>query len=143
MEITVSRTEGEVPVTILRLDSELDALTTDQAQKQAELEIDQGAQNLLLDMSGVPFMSSSGVRMIYALFHKLHPLSSSEEDLERAKQMREGAYTAPHLKILGPTMQVLNVMKMVGIDSYIDIFDDEDEAVAAFATTTAADNRKR
>ncbi|MEA3439958.1 MAG: STAS domain-containing protein, partial [Chloroflexota bacterium] len=103
MEITVSRTEGEVPVTILRLDCELDALTTDQAQKQAELEIDQGAQNLLLDLSGVPFMSSSGVRMIYALFNKLHPLSSSKEDLERAKQMREDSYTAPHLKILSPT----------------------------------------
>ena len=143
MEITVSRTEGVVPVTILRLDCNLDAITTDQAQKQAELEIDQGAQNLLLDMSGVPFMSSSGVRMIYALFNMLHPLSSSEEDLERAKQMREDAYTAPHLKILSPTKQVLNVMKMVGIDSYIDIFDDEDEAVAAFAITTAADNRKR
>lgn len=143
MEITVSRTEGEVPVTILRLDGELDALTTEQAQKQAELEIDMGAQNILLDMSGVPFMSSSGVRMIYALFNMLHPLSSSEEDLERAKQMREGVYAAPHLKILSPTKQVLNVMKMVGIDSYIDIFDDEDDAVAAFATTTAADNRKR
>lgn len=132
MEISISHPESEVPVTIIRVEGEFDAYTADQVQKQAEVEIDQGAENLLLDMSGIPFMSSAGVRVIYALFNALHPRQSSEQEIARSKMMREGTYTAPHLKLLKPNKQVLNVMRMVGIDRYIEIFEDEEQAVAAF-----------
>ena len=132
MDVSISHPESEVPVTIIRVDGEFDAFTADHVQKQAEIEIDQGAENLLLDMSGIPFMSSAGVRVIYALFNALHPRESSEQEITRSKMMREGTYTAPHLKLLNPNRQVLNVMKMVGIDRYIEIFEDEEKAIAAF-----------
>lgn len=132
MDITISHPESEVPVTIIRVEGEFDAFTADHVQKQAEIEIDQGAENLILDMYGIPFMSSAGVRVIYALFNSLHPRESSEQEIARSKMMREGTYIAPHLKLLNPNKQVLNVMRMVGIDRYIEIFDNEEQAVAAF-----------
>lgn len=132
MEIGITHREGEVPVTIIRVEGEFDAFTSDHVEKQAEIEIDKGAENLILDLSGVAFMSSAGVRVIYSLFNSLHPRESSQQEIARSKQMREGTYIAPHLKILNPNKQVHNVMKMVGIDRYIEIFEDEEAAVAAF-----------
>lgn len=47
--------------------------------------------------------------------------------------MREATWIAPHLKILKPNMQVLNVMRMVAVDRCIEIYEDQELALAAFA----------
>jgi len=133
MKITKTQADGQVPVTILRLEGTFDANQSNYFLELAEAEIETGAENLLLDLSQVPFMSSAGVRVIYSLYNSLHPRQSSENEIARSRGMREGTYLAPHLKILKPSKQVMNVMRMVGIDRYIEIFEDEAQALAAFA----------
>jgi anti-anti-sigma factor len=132
MKVTISHTDGDTPVTILRLEGTFDANQSTYFLELAEAEIESGAENLLLDFSQVPFMSSAGVRVIYSLYNSLHPKHSTQEEIARSREMREGTYVAPHLKILKPNMQVLNVMRMVGIDSYIELFNDEAQALSAF-----------
>ena len=132
MEIDISQRQGNVLVTIIRLDGEFDAASSDLVKDSAHDVIQDGAEYVLLDMSGVPFISSSGIRVIYSLYNQLHPHKSGEAGKAVAREMREGTYTASRLKILNPTNQVMNVLRMIGIDSYIEIYESEDDAMAAF-----------
>jgi hypothetical protein len=44
----------------------------------------------------------------------------------------DGTYKAPHLKLLSPAKRVLDSLKLISLDMYIDIFVNEQEAIAAF-----------
>lgn len=61
------------------------------------------------------------------------PSQSSADEIARSGGMREATWIAPHLKILKPNMQVLNVMRMVAVDRCIEIYEDQELALAAFA----------
>ena len=132
MQIKVEQTQGAVPITIVRLEGEIDAASSVAATERAEEVIEAGATHILLDMSGVPFMSSAGVRFIYHVNNTLAPELPPDQDKVKSQQIREGTYRSPYLKLLNPTSQVLSVMKVVGIDLYLDIFDDEATALGSF-----------
>jgi hypothetical protein len=66
--------------------------------------------------------------MLYDLVHA----SESEEKQAIYKGVLSGTYKAPHLKLLKPTKRVHDTLNTVGLDMYIDIFEDERQALAAF-----------
>ena len=60
MTITTRQAQGSVPVTVLGLEGDLDASNYLDVIAAARKAYDAGARHLVLDMGGVPFMSSSG-----------------------------------------------------------------------------------
>jgi len=132
MNVKITQKQGSVLVTIIRLEGEFDAATTDQVKQKAHDAIDEGAEYVLLDLEGVPFISSAGIRVIYALQNQLHPKKTGDEGKEVSRSLREGTYTSSRLKILNPSNQARNVFRMIGIDSYIEIYEDEEEAISSF-----------
>ena len=117
LEIGVSREEGEKAVAVMRLTGSLDASTQGALEGKAQEAISSGAEYLILDMSGVEYLASAGMRAIHAITNLLSPDDPS---------MRSA-----RLKVLNPSPAAAKVFKTLGFDSFIDIHNNIDEAIAA------------
>ena len=130
MEITVSQEQSNVPVTVLKLTGDLNAATFDQFQREAKKAIDAGAHNLLIDLSGVPYMSSAGMRALNQIIDWLSTSPSENEAIKKA--VATGKVKSPHLKLLSPTPHVLEALKTAGFDMFLEIYHDRKHAVGSF-----------
>lgn len=117
LQIGISHEEGDKQVTVIRLTGSLDANTQSQLENKAKEVIDGGAEYLLLDMSNVDYLGSAGMRAIHAITNQLSPDDPS---------MR-----SDRLKVVNPSPAAGKVFKTLGFDSFIDIHDNVDEAIAA------------
>jgi len=131
MEINISTTQGRVPVTVLRVIGDLDYNNAEQFNATVLKVVENGARDILLDLSQVQFMSSIGIRSLAMLYDLLHP-GTEEEKKEIHARQRTGEYKAPHLKLLNPQSRVLKTLQFVCLDDYLEIFSDEKQAIAAF-----------
>lgn len=118
--VMVGEAQGSVPVTILRVEGDIDASTHKTLQDKATEVIEAGAKNILIDLGGVSYMGSAGFRAIHAVTNML----SDDES--------EGLAKSSHLKLLNPTEAVGRVIKTLGFDVYLDIFQDRNEAINSF-----------
>lgn len=129
MEIIVSQAQGRVPVTILQVKGNLDAATYEKFEASAKQAIQAGARDMLIDLAGVEYMSSAGLRALTNLFNSLH--SEAEQQVIR-KGMAAGTAKSPHLKLASVSPRVVQVLKMAGFDMYLEIHKNQKDALAAF-----------
>ena len=132
METEITNVRGNVPVTILRLRGDFDANSAPQFEEIAGEEIVSGVKDILIDFGEVRFMSSSGIRSLNKLYNSLHENRSEEARRSDNEGIRDGTYQAEHLKLLNPSSSICDVLKTVGLDMVLGIFDNEQEAIAAF-----------
>jgi len=132
MDITVTQEQGRVPVTVLHVAGKTDSASADVLQQKATEVIDAGARHLVLDVAKIPYMSSAGLRVLQEVFNKLRELSSDESGKELYRRINDGSYKSPHLKLLSPTKEVMEVLKMSGFDMLVSIEKDLNAAVASF-----------
>ena len=132
MEITVTQEQGRVPVTVLRVAGNTDSASADELENKVIEVIDGGARHLVLDLSEVPYMSSAGLRVLQEAFTRLRALSGSESNKETYRKIADGSYTSPYLKLVNPTKEVMEVLKMSGFDMLVSIEKDLKTAVASF-----------
>jgi anti-anti-sigma regulatory factor len=137
MYISTTQAQAEVPVTVLHIKGELDAsnyhLVIDKAREAYAL----GARNLLLDLSEVPYMGSSGL----VAFHSVALLMRGEKPpdpetgwgaLRSIDQERE-AGLQQNVKLFNPQPKVERVLEMAGFDQFFEIFTDQETAIASFS----------
>jgi hypothetical protein len=115
----------------MRLKGDFDYMSVDAFDREAKNAWEKGGKNFLIDMSGVTFMSSVGIRSLHHLYDLLHP-ATAEETKAIHRGVLDGTYKAPHLKLLNPTKRVLDSLKLTSLDMYYDILGNEQEAIAAF-----------
>jgi anti-anti-sigma factor len=132
MEMIVSTTEGRIPVTVFHVKGEIAATSYEQLQQQARDAFDAGMQNLILDLTGVTFVSSAGLRAIHYIFTLLRTTSPEESDEAMRRGVREGTFKSPHLKLVNPARQVLETLKTAGFDMFLEIHSDIQAAIASF-----------
>ncbi len=132
MDIITTTATGRVPVTILRVKGNLDASTYQQFETCALQAIHGGARDLLIDLTGVPYISSAGLRAFNSLYQQLHSDKSEMSQKTVAQGVRDGTYKSPHLKLLNPSPRVLEVLNMAGFDMFLDIRHTEQDAITAF-----------
>ena len=136
MNITVNQAQGKVPVTILGLNGDLDASNYRAVIAGVQQAYNSGARYLLLDMSNVPFMASSGLVALHSgalimrgeeppgeeagwgAFHAL------DHDRDRGLQQ--------HIKLLNPQPAIDRALEMTGLKQFFEIHTDLDTAVASF-----------
>ena len=119
LHVAVSAESGKVPVSVLILKGNLDASTQQVLESKAYELIDGGAKELLLDMSELTYIGSAGLRAMLSISAKLN------QGLPASKKFA-------HLKLLKPSAEVHKVLKTLGFEYEMDIFDDLDQAVASF-----------
>lgn len=131
MEITVSHEQHRVPVSIMHVEGKTDSESAAILQRKAMEVIDNGARYMIFDLSKVPYMSSAGLRVLQVVFDKLRSLSSEESDKETYRHIADGSFLLPYLKIVNPTPEVMEVLKMTGYDMLISIEKDLKKALAS------------
>jgi anti-anti-sigma factor len=132
MDIVVSHEQGRVPVTVFRVKGEIDVRTYEQLQDQAQEAFKAGMRNLLLDLSGVTYISTAGLRALHHIFTLLRTDSPGESDTVMYEGLRDGTFKSPHLKLLNPQPAVLNALSTAGYDMYLEIHRDLKDAIASF-----------
>lgn len=100
-------------ILILRVKGRLDAISSPNAEKTVFDSINNGQTKLLLDFSGVEYLSSAGMRMLLSTTKKLKALSGK-------------------LVVCSLTTNVLDVLKMSGFDHVLEIAKSEEEGLKKF-----------
>ncbi len=119
MDILVSQETARVPVTIFRVQGLLNLGTAEQLESRAQQVYDIGARYLLVDLSGVTSLTSAGLRVVLAVIK----LFGTAEDKGKVSRT---------VKLAGPPPNILQVLKIAGFDSFVEIHDDAAKAVASF-----------
>jgi anti-anti-sigma factor len=134
MDIKVSTVDGRVPVTVVHVDGDIDSATSEAFSTKVDELIAGGARYILLDLVHAPFISSAGLRVLHAVYNKLRELhpDANLSDEQVKKGIREGTYKSPHLKLLKLSKEARKTFELSGYDMYIETFEDEKTAVAAF-----------
>jgi anti-anti-sigma factor len=132
MEISITREQGRVPVTVLHVKGDVNVATADQFRAQAQQAYDDGARDILIDLTQVSLVSSAGLRVLQDIFNMLRSESPQESDAAMRKGLADGTFKSPHLKLLNPNKNVRQVLHMAGFDMFLEIHEDLKEAVASF-----------
>lgn len=136
MNISVSQAQGRVPVTVLRLDGQLDGQNFQELISKAQEFHSAGTRDFLLDLSDLTYISSAGL----VALHSVALLARGEEvpDMERGwaayrSMGRSGeAGMQKHVKLLNPRSEIMGVLDMVGFSNAFEIYTDREEAVNSF-----------
>jgi anti-anti-sigma factor len=138
MEIVISRSEGSVPVSIMQLHGALDGHTYEQFIDEAQKLFDGGARDLLLDMTGLTFLSSAGLAALHRMARVYRGEKSTTLDegwsaMRTIANDRDTGFTfQKHIKLLNPNEKIEDVLDTVGFKAFFEIFTDESAAVASF-----------
>ena len=142
MEIVVSERGGKVPVTVLAPQGDMTADTAAPFEDAAQGAIERGAQRIVLDLSGVPFIGSFGIRSINNVLVALHRAADGYTEAELRAALRPGG-RSPRLKLAALNPQSLKVIETAGFDMYLEVHPSVADAVASFETIGARDGGKQ
>jgi anti-anti-sigma factor len=132
-QITVSQQQGRVPVTVLHLQGDvIDANSYGQLEAQVRAVYEAGARNVLLDLSKVKYISSAGLRALHSIFLLLRGDASAESDQVMKKGLMDGTFKSPHLKLLNPSPAVMETLRTMGFDMFLEVHRNLKDAVASF-----------
>jgi len=136
MHFTVETLQARVPVTILGLHGNLDASNFEEAIAKTRDLYNAGTRYLLLDLSDMPFMGSSGL----VALHSIVLLMGSEEppdpefgwqafhDIDRSSD----AGPSQFVKLLSPHPKVERTLRIAGMIDVFEVHTDREAAIAAF-----------
>jgi len=115
MEITV---EHQDPVVLVKIVGSIDSLTAGDLSASLTKEIEGGARQLVVDMSGIDYTSSAGVRAL----------------LGTVKLARQHG---GDLRLAAAQKGVYKVLELTGLTSILQSYDGVDEAMASFGAPSA------
>ena len=136
MNISTVQVQGKIPVTIVKLDGQLDGQTYQQLINKGREAYTAGWHDFLIDMTDLTYISSAGLVALHslALLVKGEELPDTEAGWSAYRSMGKtsGSGKQVHIKLLNPRPEVKSVLDMVGFNAVFDIFADQEEAVKSF-----------
>jgi anti-anti-sigma factor len=137
LETTIEQAAGRVPVTIVALDGELDASNfTDLIATAGQL-YDSGTRHLLLDLSNLRFMASSGLVALHSILRLMHgePPPDPEAGWGALHSLGldvSGGDTQTEVQLCAPQGAVERVLTRTGLSRLFLVQPDRASAIAAF-----------
>ncbi|MEJ2207519.1 MAG: STAS domain-containing protein [Anaerolineae bacterium] len=136
IDLTISTAQGRVPVTVLHPRGDLDASNYQDLIAEAQTAFDNGARDVLLDLSEIRYVSSSGLVALQSIAALLRgdPVTDTSQGwgaLHAVSRDREVGLQQ-HFKLLKPQPRVQKVLNTVGFERFLQTFDDLEAAVASF-----------
>jgi anti-anti-sigma factor len=113
MKIDVSKAGDSNNITLIKITGRLDTSSSMQLEEQLDDIIGKGDLKIAMDMAGVDYLNSFGVRVLISVGKKLN-----------SKQGQ--------LKLLNLPENVKKLFKVTAITDLFDIYDDSDSAVKSF-----------
>ncbi len=138
MDINVENIAGERAISILKLSGELDASCYQDAIDKAKELKESGVASILLDLSDLTFMASSGLISLYNIAYIMRGSSFPENNVgwnvlhEIRDELANVSSQEKNFKILSPQPRIMKTLQMTGFDKLIEIHTDREEALASF-----------
>lgn len=135
MQITLSEAQGSVPVTIIHLEGDLDALNYIKVIQKAQEAYDNGARYIIIDLRLVDYISSAGLMALHTtalIFAGEKFQTSTGRPLYRALNPSRDVGAREHIRFLGPKPHVQQVLDTVGLTILLKVYNDLQEAVNSF-----------
>jgi anti-anti-sigma regulatory factor len=135
LTITINQESSRVPVSVMRLDGELDAASyLDVIARARELN-EQGTTHILLDLERLTYMGSSGLFALHsvAMLLRGEEPPDPEQGWAAVHAAAEGDSEAvEHIKLLDPQPQVDRVLERTGLKRFFETFTDRAAALRSF-----------
>lgn len=128
MEITVSLRQASEPVAVMRLQGSIDASNFVQIVDKAQEIYQNPARNLILDLSEVPSISSTGL----AAIHKIALLYSGVPNQMKHPDLTHNSNARKRVKLLNPQPDVEKTLETAGLKLFFKVFRDLDSALQSF-----------
>jgi anti-anti-sigma factor len=133
LNITVLKEQGEPRITFFKLEGDIDAESCLLLQSTANEYYQTGTRRLILDLSGVLFMGSAGLRALHQIDEMLRRESAGEQhEGKSGSVIMNGSFKSPYLKLLNPSVAVTRTLKLSGFDLIFDIFHDRQATIDSF-----------
>ena len=128
MEITVDLQQTNEPIAIMHIQGSIDASNFVQVVDKAQEIYQNPARNLILDLSAVPSISSTGL----AAIHKIALLFSGVSDPMKHPDLTHNGNARKRVKLLSPQPEVDKALESAGLKLFFKVFHDLDSAVKSF-----------
>ena len=136
MQITIAKEQGKEPITVIQLNGQLDGQTYQNLISKALEVSNEGAKNVILDMTDLTYISSAGLVSLHtiALMLKGEAVPDPEEGWAALRSMGNvsDAGIQKHVKLLNPRPEIVSVLDMVGFSAFFEIFTDKQAAIDSF-----------
>ena len=133
MQITFSKHEH---VTVMHIFGDVDASNYTFAIDKAQESYNEGARHLLLDLEKVPYVSSAGLMALHTIARIFSGQMTQTKDggrpVFRAINPKQDSSAREHIKLLNPQESVEQVLEVVGLKQFFEIYTDLDTAVQSF-----------
>lgn len=114
-----------MPVTVIELRGRFDASGKEDFEARVwEAIVKGGVRDILIDLTGVSYLSSAGLRALNSIHKLLHP--------NREPHASSAVTKSPHFKLVGAAPPVKQIIVMAGLDSFFEMYDTQEQALAAF-----------
>jgi anti-anti-sigma regulatory factor len=139
MNFSVEQVEAAVPVTVMGLEGELDASCYLDVIERAKSLYEAGTRNLLLDLSGMSFMGSSGLVSLHSVALIMRgqqppdPGSGWSAFHAIADDLERGTGHEVHCKLLNPQPRVVKTLTTAGFDKLLAVYTDRQTALESFS----------
>ncbi len=136
MNISVSHEQASVPVTVVRVDGQLDGQNYQNLIDKAKEVYESGARDFLLDLSGLTYISSAGLVALHsiALLTRGDPMPDTNAGWSALHSIGNAGKDSiqRHVKLLNPREEIKSVLDMVGFSAAFEIYTDFNAALQSF-----------
>jgi anti-anti-sigma factor len=136
MQITFSKQNGKVSVTVMHLTGNLDASNYTEVIDRALEAHEKGTRDLLIDLTRVPYISSAGLMSLHTVVlifggQSVQSKVTGRPSFRPINIARDGE-VRKHVKLLSPQPAVDQVLDVIGLKEFFQIYTDLDTAVQSF-----------
>jgi anti-anti-sigma regulatory factor len=132
MNLTVSQEQGRIPVTVVRIEGRVNLGSADALRESARTAVENGTRDMLIDLAAVPSMTTEGLRAIHAIYLLLDEVAKTDSAEGAVSQPNQTIRVSRHLKLLNPSPHVHNVLNIAGFTEFIEVYDNQQAAIASF-----------
>jgi anti-anti-sigma factor len=137
LQTIVEQVDRPTPVTVVALDGELDGASYEGVIDTVHRLYDAGTRNLLLDLTGLSFISSSGLVAVHAAMRVMRGEAppDTEQGWEALRAIRdevESGEVQANLRLCGTQDAVQKVLDRTGLGGLIPSYPDRAAALAGF-----------
>ena len=132
LETTVEEVDARVPQTIIALVGELDASNFEALIQTVREQYDSGARNLLLDLTDLTFMASSGLVALHSIVRIMHGEAPPDPEAGwSALHATASSGAQQEVQLCAPQPAVERVLARTGLDRLFVVHPDRSSAIAA------------
>ena len=134
---TTEEVAGRVPITVVALDGELDASNYERLIEDVRGLYARGTRHILLDLSGLTFLASSGLVALHSIVSVLHgqapdDLEGGWDTLHHIGHDADAGDTQREVQLAAPQPAVERVLQRTGMDRLFAVHPDRATGIANF-----------